>query len=165
MSWIIWWIISILFGLMALNSLVQTKILSDKLENDRINNAYVSYRLDYNKKFINFIDNQTKVSYETETLFDLNSDSNVNKDGLVFEFEYSPTQNWYIFIPLKWDTWKYIYNKDDTKLEYIDNTFLSVSKGALGSYYYSGNNNTGYVYDSIDNTQLCYFDSSTNTCN
>jgi len=116
-------------------------------------------------KYLNFKNNAKKVSYTNTDVFDVDNDTTKTINWLLFEIDLPLNETWSLFIPDKNDLWNYMFT-NLTKIEMSEWAYLYQPLWwIIWSFSYSGSTSTGYVINTIDNSNYCYFDSSLNTCN
>ena len=164
MQWFINFVVLIVLALLWLNVAMKQQMMYHKATDLNFKIAYQG-RLTYMRNYITAINNYKTVVYKDNAkVWDVANKNWTNIKWLEFKFDFNWTQTWYLLIPDKNYTDKYVYSWYATKLEYINDYFIDVANEVIGSYYYSGNNQTWYVYNAIDDSQVCYFDSTKWTC-
>ncbi len=164
MSWIVNFMIFIVLWLFGLNVALNWQLIHYRISDLNTKLVYQS-RFAYMKNYITAISNYDSVNYKDSVkVWDVKNADRINIKWLQFDFKFTDQDTWYLLIPDKDYDKKYIFSWYSTKLENINDYFIDLTREPIWSYYYSWNNNTWYVYNAIDDSQVCYFDSSKKDC-
>ena len=164
MNWIINFLLFIVLWLFGMDIALNWQLLHYNISDIKFKIAYQS-RYHYMKNYITAITNYKTVKYkDSAKVWDVANAKWIDIKGLQFDFKFTDQDTWYLLVPNTGDDKEYIFSWYATKLEHINKYFIDIARAPIWSYYYSWNNNTWYVYNAIDNSKVCYFDSSKNNC-